>query len=112
RAPLGIPDLGARDFLAIIQRQDVRQIGIGVRRGLVVVRVIGRRLIATRTGTQLLDAELLHHVLMVLGRRPSLRLGGGRGGQRATALRRGGRLLRQDGDERRDGEPCSDRWSQ
>ena len=58
---------------AVLQGEDFRKIGIGIRRRLVVVRLVGRTRVAARTGPQLADPELRHHVLMVFSGGPVLR---------------------------------------
>ena len=74
---------------AVLQRQDVGQVRIRIGLRLVVVGVIRRRLVAARPGPQRLDAELLHHLPMIL-------LGRLRGFSRGRGLRRGrGRRLRR-----------------
>ena len=99
------PRIGAGDLAAVLQRQDFRQVGIRIRQRLVVVGVIRRGLVAARTGTQRLDAELLHHVLVVgcrgrgirVRRRARGRLRAGRrlsGGRRRAGRRRVAAALR------------------
>ncbi len=66
RAALVPPDLGSGDGLAVVQFERVGEIGPGVGLRLVVVGVVGGFFIAAGTGTQRLDAELVHHVLVIL----------------------------------------------
>ena len=69
------PRLGAGDLLAVLERQDFGQVGIRVGERLVVVGVVRRRLVSARARAKRLDAELLHHVLMVGGRRRGVGIG-------------------------------------
>ena len=93
RTALLPPDGGLGHFLAVLQPQDVGQIREGIGQGLVVVGMIGRLFVTAGPRTERLDAELLHHVLMIFDRRPVLRLrqvgcvgGRGRGGRRRRLL--------------------------
>src|SRR5580704_8894526 len=70
RPSLMPPLCGGHDLLAVLERQSVRQVREGIGLGLVVIGVVGRFLIAARTRAEGLDAELIHHVLMVLFHRP------------------------------------------
>ena len=79
------PHVGARDLLAVLERQTSGRFGIRIRRRLVVVGVVGRRLVAARTGTQRLDAELLHHVLVIRGGRGRVGVCGGPAGAAVCA---------------------------
>ena len=60
-------------FLPVFQRERVGQIPERIGLRLIVVGVIGSFLISARPWTKRLDAQLIHHVLMVLFRRPILR---------------------------------------
>ncbi len=75
--PALIPPHGRRrDLLAVLQRKNVGQIRVRIRRGLIVVGMIRRVFVAAGAGAQGLDAELVHHVLMVLRRGPVLGIDG------------------------------------
>ena len=60
------PLLGGRDLRAVLERQDIGEVGIRVGERLVVVGVIGRRVVSARTGAQGLDAEQIHHASVIL----------------------------------------------
>jgi hypothetical protein len=64
------PLRGRGDLFPVLQGEDVGQIGIGVGGGLVVVGVVGRGFGAAGAGAEGLDAELIHHVLVVIGGGP------------------------------------------
>ena len=78
RAPFGEPRRRARHAPAVRERQRIGEIRERIGERFVVVRVIGRLLVAARAWTKRPDAELFHHVPMVVGRRPFTILGGGR----------------------------------
>src|SRR6185437_7827063 len=71
RPPLLPPLARGRDALAITESQRVRQRWVWISQQLVIVGVIRVVLITARAGAQLLDTELLHHVLVILVRRES-----------------------------------------
>ena len=91
----------ARDALPVLQHEQWGQRREGIRLRLVVVRVIGRLLVAARSRAQGSDAELLHHLPMVVGRRPLLRVGGH--GRARRRRRRGGLLCAERRGEEHDG---------
>ena len=68
----GLPHRGGGDLLPVLQRQDVRQLRVGIGQRLVIVGVVRRLLVAARPRAQCRDAELLHHVLVIFLRRPFL----------------------------------------
>src|SRR5712692_1902750 len=74
-APLTPPHRGSRDAPSVFQRQHVGERRERIRRRLVVVRVIGRLLVAAGSRTQRRDTQLVHHLLMVLCSRPVFRFG-------------------------------------
>ena len=69
RPTLVPPRLRSRDLLAVIEYERVRKNGVRIRLRFIVVGMIRRLFIAARPRTQRLDAELIHHVLVVLVRR-------------------------------------------
>ena len=66
RATLLPPHFCGGDFLSIVEGEGVGEIGIWVGLRLVVVGVVGSFGISAGTGAEGFDAELGHHVLMVL----------------------------------------------
>ena len=60
------PHLCTRNLLAVLQGEHVRKIGEGICFRFVVIRVIGRVFVSARARAERIDAELIHHVLMVL----------------------------------------------
>src|SRR5262249_51405580 len=66
------PDRGGSDLLSVLESQRVRQLRKGIGRRLIVVGVIRGALVTARARPQTLDGELVHHVLMILGGRPTL----------------------------------------
>jgi hypothetical protein len=87
-ASLFLPLPGAGDCAAVFQSQHFGQVGVGIGQRLVIVGGIGRIRIGIAAGTQLRDAELAAHVLMVLLGAPA-------------RCRAGGRLFRADEQSRR-----------
>ena len=87
-APLVPPHFRSRDLGAVVQGERIGKDGIGIGLGFVVVGVVGSVLVAAGAGAQRLDAELVHHVLVILigGEcdriAGSLRLKRGRGGEK------------------------------
>ena len=63
-----------RDLLPVLEREQLGKLREGIRLRFVVVRVIGVGLVATRSGTQRGDAELLHHVPVIVLRGPGFRV--------------------------------------
>ena len=61
---------GVVTFLPFFSVRTSGRIRIRIGRGLVVIGMIGRGLVAAGARTERLDAELIHHVLTVLGRGP------------------------------------------
>ena len=66
RATLLPPHVRSGDFLSIVECERIGQIGPGVGLRLVVICVVGSFRISAGAGAQGLDAELVHHILMVL----------------------------------------------
>ena len=66
RTPLVPPHRRRRHLLAVVQSERIGKIGIRVRLRLVVVGMIRSLFITARTGTQGFDAQLIHHVLVIL----------------------------------------------
>ena len=62
------PHLRRGDGLAVVKLERVGEIGIDIGLRLIVIGVVGGFFIAARAGAQPLDAELVHHVPMVLVR--------------------------------------------
>ena len=95
RAPLLPPHLRRSRFFPVLQCQGIGQVGIGIGLGLVGVLIIGRPWVHTvGTRPQGFDAQLLHHVLMILigapiHRRRQLGIGGRRRRLRAANHGRG-----------------------
>ena len=76
------PHLRRCHFLAIIQRERVRQVRKRICERFIVVGVIWRLLVPAWSGPERFDAQLIHHVLMIL-------IGGkGAGGLRCGSLSR------------------------
>ena len=65
-AALVRPHLGSGDFFAVIHHQRIGDVGIGIGFRFIVVGVVGRVFVSAETGTQRLDAKLVHHVLVIL----------------------------------------------
>ena len=65
-AALVPPEFGRRHFFSVVERERIGKIGVGICFRLVVVGVAARLLIAARARAQGFDAELVHHVLVVL----------------------------------------------
>ena len=60
------PGFGCGDALAVVQKQGIGKVGVDVGLGLVVVGGIRAVGAAAGAGAELLDAEQVHHALMVL----------------------------------------------
>ncbi|MEI6276845.1 MAG: hypothetical protein WCP08_12685 [Prolixibacteraceae bacterium] len=60
------PGFGRGYFFAIFQGQDLRQQRTGIGQGFVVIGMVGGGGVATGTGSQLFDSQLLHHILVIL----------------------------------------------
>ena len=69
-AALAPPHFRGGDFFAILKFQDLRQIWEGIGLGFVVIGVIGSALVAVWPRPKRLYAELLHHILMIVGSGP------------------------------------------
>ncbi len=69
------PLLGGGDLLAVLRHQRIGQVGEGIGLGGVVIGRVGRAGVAARAGAQPGDAQLLHHVFVILLRRPVQWLG-------------------------------------
>jgi hypothetical protein len=91
------------DLAAVLERQDVRKIRVGVCQRFVVVRVVGVLFVAAGPWPQGLDAQLVHHVLSV-GRRCFLGSGARLGGRRGRRGIGWGASLRQEEDRGSDKE--------
>ena len=83
------PHVRARDLLAVLERQRIGKVRVGIGECLVVVGVVRCRLVPARTRTQRRDPELLHHVLVI--RRSRRRIGVRRRSGGRRRLRRCGR---------------------
>src|SRR5208337_698411 len=109
RAP-PLPPLTCRpDRLPVFQGERIGQIRKRIGPGFVVVGVIGGFFIAARPRTEGLDAELVHHVAMVLFCCPVHRLAAGRRENRsacgrALCLLPRGHLTCQDGQSAQGGD--------
>ena len=80
RAKLLPPHRGAADLISILQREHLGPVGIGIGFFLIVVGdVVAGIGVAVSARPQLRDAQLLHHVSMILLRRPVQRRGRGIG---------------------------------
>ena len=75
RAALPPPHLGGRHLPAALEREDFRQIGERIRLGGIIIGRIRGPGLAAGPGSQPGDPQLLHHVLMILLRRPGQRRG-------------------------------------
>jgi hypothetical protein len=69
------PHICRRHLFAVLQCQDIGKIWERIGRRFIVVGMIGRRLGPAGPRAQRLDAELIHHVLMVFRGGPIHRLG-------------------------------------
>ncbi len=98
RPSLGPPHRCGGDFLPVRERERIGQIRIGVRERLVVVRMVGSFFVAAWPFAQFLDAQLIHHVLVVL-------LGGERDGRRIVRLLRARWRDEQSRERRENCEP-------
>ena len=65
-AALFPPHLRRRHLLAVVHRERVGNIGIGIGLRFVVVGVVRSIFVAAPTRAKRLDAELIHHVLVIL----------------------------------------------
>src|ERR1019366_162599 len=79
--PLG----GGRHLPAVLEGQNVGKVGVGIGQDFIIVGMIRRGLRAAWAGPQGLDAQLLHHVLVILSRGPTH-------GGRQVRINRSGRL--------------------
>jgi hypothetical protein len=64
-----------RHLFSIVEREHVRQVRIGIREGIIIICVIWRLLVSAGAWPERANAELLHHVLLVLLRRERHRCG-------------------------------------
>ena len=104
------PEPRRRDALPVLQHEQGWKVRERVGLRLVIVGMIGRLLVPARPRAERGDAELLHHLPMVVRRRPVLRIDVRRLDRRIRRRRGGGRLLRvQRNDGRCDESECGAR---